>query len=209
MEAPTAHAEDQRRRRSDGERTRRAILERAAELATIEGLDGLSIAGLAGQIGMSKSGLYAHFGSKEELQLATIETAQHLFTDEVTRPGLERTEGLDRLLGVCDAFLSHLEREVFPGGCFFAAAAAEFDTHDGRVKDRILDFYRDWMGLLSGLISESIRRDQVDSSTDVDQLAFEIDSLLLGANAAFVLFSDRSALERARVAIRARVEQRA
>lgn len=170
-------------------------------MATVDGLDGLSIGSLASHIGMSKSGLYAHFGSKEELQLATIDEAQEIFGREVTRPALEQPEGVARILGLCDAFLSHLERRVFPGGCFFAAAAAEFDTHDGRVKERIRAFFEEWLKGISDMVREAQRRGEIEAGVDADQLAFEIDSLLLGANSGFVLFADRSALERARTGI--------
>jgi len=170
-------------------------------LATVDGLDGLSIGSLASHIGMSKSGLYAHFGSKEELQLATIDEAQEIFGREVTRPALEQPEGVARILGLCDAFLSHLERRVFPGGCFFAAAAAEFDTHDGRVKERIRAFFEEWLKGISDMVREAQRRGEIEAGVDADQLAFEIDSLLLGANSGFVLFADQSALERARTGI--------
>jgi len=189
------------RRRADGERRRQTILRAAARLATVDGLDGLSIGSLASHIGMSKSGLYAHFGSKEELQLATIDEAHEIFGREVTRPALEQPEGVARILGLCDAFLSHLERRVFPGGCFFAAAAAEFDTHDGRVKERIRAFFEEWLKGISDMVREAQRRGEIEAGVDADQLAFEIDSLLLGANSGFVLFADRSALERARTGI--------
>jgi AcrR family transcriptional regulator len=198
----TSSAATKRRARADGQRTRQAILRGATELATVEGLDGLSIGRLAQHIGISKSGLYAHFGSKEELQLATIEAAQEIFQAEVTGPGLDRPKGVEQVLGLSEEFLSHLERRVFPGGCFFAAAAAEFDTHDGPVKDRVLGFYGDWMDMLADLIREAQRRGDLDQAVDPEQLAFEIDSLLLGANAGFVLFSDHRALDRARTAIR-------
>ncbi|HEY7455389.1 MAG TPA: TetR/AcrR family transcriptional regulator [Thermoleophilaceae bacterium] len=194
-----------RRRRADGERRRQAIVRGAAELATVEGLDGLSIGRLADHIGMSKSGLYAHFDSKEELQLAAIDEAQDIFTREVTAPAMAAPEGLTRLVGLCDAFLSHLERRVFPGGCFFAAAAAEFDTHDGRVKERIRDFFEHWLADIADLIREAQARGEIDPSADADQLAFEIDSMLLGANAGFVLFADPRALQKARTGIRQRL----
>src|SRR4029453_7723185 len=102
-----------RRRRSDGERSRGPILRAAARLATVEGLDGLTIGRLASETGMSKSGLFAHFGSKEELQLATIDTAEEIFEGEVLRPALE-AEGLARLRALCERFLSHVDRKVFP-----------------------------------------------------------------------------------------------
>ena len=118
-----------RKQRSDGERSRNAILREAARLATVEGIDGLSIARLADAVGMSKSGLFAHFGSKEELQLATIETAGAIFADEVTIPASTEPTGLRRLRSLADGFLRHVEGDTFPGGCFFASAAAELDTH--------------------------------------------------------------------------------
>ena len=125
-----------RRRRSDGERSRKSILEAAAALATIDGLEGLSIGRLAERTGMSKSGLYAHFGSKQELQLATVETANEIFQAEVIEPALAAPAGRERLLALCDHYFSHLEREVFPGGCFFASAAADFDTRRARSGTR-------------------------------------------------------------------------
>jgi AcrR family transcriptional regulator len=194
-----------RRRRADGERSHRAILRGATELATLEGLDGLSLARLADHIGMSKGGLYAHFGSKEELQLATIEAAREIFDREVTQPALEQPEGVAQALAMCEGFLSYLERRVFPGGCFFAAAAAELDTRDGRVKDTIRDFAAGWMQRLGGTIRAAQRRGEIDPAADADQLAFELDSMLTGANAGWVLFDDPQALERARTGIRRRL----
>src|SRR5919199_6698889 len=113
-----------RRRRTDGERSRGAILDEAARLATVEGLGGLSIARLADAVGMSKSGLFAHFGSKEELQLATIETADALFRERVLEPAAGAT-GLERLRLLAEGFLRYVEEETFSGGCFFASVLAE------------------------------------------------------------------------------------
>src|SRR6185369_636927 len=115
----------ERRRRSDGERSRTAILDQAARLATVEGIEGLSLGRLADAVGMSKSGLFAHFRSKEELQLATIETADAIFQAEVVDPARDAPPGIPRLRALGEAFLAHLERGVFPGGCFFASVAAE------------------------------------------------------------------------------------
>ena len=140
-----------KRTRSDGERSRQAILRGATELATIEGLEGLSLGTLAAHIGMSKSGLYAHFGSKQELQLATIDAAEEIFDREVTQPGLAAGGPLDQVLGLSDAFLSYVERRVFPGGCFFAAAAAEFDAREGGpVRGRIQEFHTEWFAMVVG-----------------------------------------------------------
>src|SRR5438132_1919164 len=107
-----------RKPRSDGERSRRTILDAAAKLATVEGLDGLSIGRLADHIGMSKSGLYAHFGSKQELQLAAVEAAVEVFADAVIRPAREAESPLTRLEALCGNFFAYLEKPVFPGGCF-------------------------------------------------------------------------------------------
>jgi AcrR family transcriptional regulator len=198
-----------RRQRSDGERSRRAILEGATQLATIEGLEGLSIGRLAEHIGMSKSGLYSHFGSKQELQLAAIETAAEIFDREVTRPGLDHPEGVAQILGLAEAFLSHLERRIFPGGCFFAAAGAELAARDGLVKETIREYLADFVEIFANLVRDAQRLGEIDADADPEQLAFEIDSLLIGANGAFVLFSDEQALERARRAIRERLDSAA
>jgi AcrR family transcriptional regulator len=191
--------------RSDGVRSRRTILEAAAKLATVEGLDGLSIGRLADHIGMSKSGLFAHFGSKEELQLATIEMAVELFRDEVTAPAESVVEPLDRMETLCERFIGYLARRVFPGGCFFAAAAAEFDTHPGPVQDRIAETHDDWMHLLEELTAQAKADGSVAASEDPIQVAFEIDAYLLMANMAFVLHDDPTALDRGMNAIRDRI----
>src|SRR6184192_3420650 len=111
-----------RRRRSDGERSRETILHEAARLATVDGLDGLSLAHLADAVGMSKSGLFAHFGSKEELQLATVEAASSILEEEVIEPARETPTGVPRLRAYIKRFLDHVEEGVFPGGCFFVSA---------------------------------------------------------------------------------------
>ena len=199
------HSDGLRRQRSDGARSRRAILAGATALATVEGLEGLSIGRLAEHIGMSKSGLYAHFGSKEELQLATIDEAQEIFEREVVHPTLDHPPGVEQLLAFCDAYLSHLERRVFPGGCFFASVAAEVATHEGRVRDRLRDFMAGGLQWLAEQIHEAQARGELDADADSGQLAFEIDSLLHGAHASFMLYGSEEPLERARRAIRARL----
>ena len=196
----------QRRSRADGLRSRRTILDAAAKLATTEGLDGLSIGGLADHIGMSKSGLYAHFGSKEELQLATVETAREIFTAEVIAPA-ERAATPRAKIGVlCEEFLSHVERHVFPGGCFFASAAAEFDTHPGAVNERIAEFQRKWMAMLVHLVRGAQSARELPTKDDPDQIAFELNAYLVMANTAFLLHGDTRAIARARTAVAARLE---
>jgi AcrR family transcriptional regulator len=194
-----------RRLRSDGERSRQAILKGATELATIDGLEGISIGRLAQHIGMSKSGLYAHFGSKEELQLATIDEAQAIYEREVVAPTLEQPEGIERVLGLADAYLSYLQRHVFPGGCFFASANSELDTHEGQVQDKLRGLMAEGLVALADMIRDAQARGELDPDADADQLAFEIDALLEGANAHFMMFGSEEPLERARRAIRARL----
>jgi AcrR family transcriptional regulator len=194
-----------RKPRADGLRSRRTILDAAARLATVEGLEGLSIGRLAEHIGMSKSGLYAHFGSKEELQLATIATAAEIFRDDVVLPTETVEAPLARLEALCESFLSHLERRVFPGGCFFASAAAEFDTHPGPVKEEVASFLRGWLATLEELAARAQKEGYLDATEDPAQLAFELDAYLLMANMGYLLHSDPLTLQRARAAIQARV----
>ena len=107
---------------------------------------------------MSKSGLYAHFGSKEELQLATVETANEIFAADVVEPTEAIDDPLEQLRALAAAFLDHVERRVFPGGCFFISVSAEFDTHPGAVKDRLLVFQAEWAERLERLIGDAQKR---------------------------------------------------
>jgi AcrR family transcriptional regulator len=196
-----------KRRRADGEETRVAILDAATQLATVEGLDGLSIGRLADHIGMSKSGLYAHFGSKEELQLAAIETATEIFADAVIRPAREPESALARLEALCENFFRYLEKPVFPGGCFFASATAELDTHPGPVKERLVQSLDGWLMLIERRVREAQEAGELDPAEDAALLAFELDAFMKMGNSLRVLHGDRSGLDQARAAIRARLER--
>src|SRR5580704_9058020 len=173
----------QRRPRADGERTRSAILRAAASLATVDGLEGLSIGNLAAAIGMSKSGLYAHFGSKQELQLATVQEAGKIFAGEVVQPALAAPPGLAQLAAVCEAFFEHLRRRTFPGGCFFAGAALEMGTRPGPVKEAVAGFQAGFVDLLRGFAATAIEQNQLPPGEDPDQLAFELNGICLAADA--------------------------
>jgi AcrR family transcriptional regulator len=188
--------------RPKGDRTRSAILVEAARLATVDGLEGLSIGGLATAIGMSKSGLYAHFGSKEDLQLATIASARETFVAEVFVPALAAPQGVERLRAACEAFLSHIERRVFPGGCFFAVAAAGTGARPGAVRDAVSAQQRDWLQLLERLARKAMAVGELESGVDPTQLAFELNAILVSASSTFVLQGDASVLDRARAAVR-------
>jgi AcrR family transcriptional regulator len=198
----TPSASTARRRRADGERSRAAILDAATQLATVEGLDGLSIGRLAEHIGMSKSGLYAHFGSKEELQLATIDAASEIFVREVIEPA-RSAEGAARLQAIADAFLSYLDRRVFPGGCFFAAAQAELDTHPGPVREKLRETGSRWHDYIERQVRGAQEMGELDPNEDPAQLAFELDAMLKMATAVFVLHDEPEALERARRGVQA------
>jgi AcrR family transcriptional regulator len=189
-----------------GERTRQSILDRAVDLASLEGLEGLTIGRLADELGMSKSGLFAHFGSKEELQLATIQAAGERFVDEVFRPALQAERGYPRLMAICRSWLSYVKRNVFPGGCFFAAASFEFDGRPGVVREAIARNMHEWIGAIEKAIRMAQDEEQLDPNVDPKQLAFELNSLFFGANFACQLLGDKHALERAGQAIEDRLE---
>jgi AcrR family transcriptional regulator len=195
-----------RRTRAPGERSRRRVLERAARLATLEGLDGLSIGRLADATGMPKSSVYVLFGSKEELQLATIEAARRSFIRHVVEPALGSTPpGRERLLALCDGFLDYVERRVFPGGCFFVAAAAELGGRKGRVHDRVARYQQEWRELLRDSAREAAEQGELPAGTDPEQLAFELGTILTGTNIVAVLHSDDAAVTRGRRAVRERL----
>lgn len=192
--------------RSDGLRSRDAILRTAASLATVEGITGLSLARLADAVGMSKSGLFAHFGSKEELQLATVDTACRIYTDVVVAPALADATGVGRVRALTDRFLGHVEDAVFPGGCFFASVAAEVDTQPGPVRDRALRFVAEWFDTLRQAVADAQDDGTIDPAEDAEQLAFELNAYLLLANAQFVASGAPAPLDRARVAVARRLE---
>lgn len=183
---------------SKGQASRAAILHTAAKLATTKGLIGLSIGDLATEVGMSKSGLYAHFKSKEELELATIATAAAIFDSEVLQPVTRVPAGTARLKALANSFLSHLERKVFPGGCFFAAVAAELDTHPGAARDRVLEVLNSWVALLRQCILDAQSLGQIDPRAEIDQAVFEVQAMLLAANFLFVMTNDSVRLAQAR-----------
>jgi len=189
-----------------GTRTRTSILERAVDLASLEGLEGLTIGRLADDLGMSKSGLFAHFGSKEELQMATVEAASRRYIDEIFTPALREPRGYPRLLAICRSWLSYVRRGVFPGGCFFAAASFEFDGRPGAVRDQIRRLMDDWMGALERAVRMAQDEGHLDPSIDPAQLAFEFNALFFGANFGYHLRGDATAIDKAERAMLARLE---
>lgn len=191
-----------RKPRADGVGSRRTILLAAANLATTRGLEGLSIGELAQHIGMSKSGLYAHFKSKEELELATIETAAEIFERDVLGPAGESPGGLGRVLALSEAFLGHLERRVFPGGCFIATVSVQLASRLGRPRDRVMELQARWLEQFAEALGQAVAGGELPRDTDIDQLVFEITAMLVRANFTWVVTGEARVLEQARIGIR-------
>ena len=194
-----------RRRRSDGERSRAAILREAARLATVEGLAGLSLARLADAVGMSKSGLFAHFGSKEELQLATVDAASTIFEELVIEPAAAVPTGVPRVRAYVERFLDHVEEGVFPGGCFFVSAVSELNTHPGPVRDAALAFSRHWLELLASEVATAQAAGELDGAADPAQIAFELNAFMVAGNVQFVAMAEPAVLEFVRRAVESRL----
>lgn len=203
MTAPRTAAAEARPRK--GVRTRESILRTAVDLASVEGLEGLTIGRLADELKMSKSGLFAHFGSKEELQLATIEMARQIFVEHVVRPALAGPEGVQRLISLCQGWLGHVEGKVFKGGCFFTAASLEFDGRTGPVRDAIADAMKTWLGTLARAVDAAKKAKHLKASVEPEKFAFEIYSLAMGANWALQLLDDKTAMQKARENILERI----
>lgn len=195
----------ERRTRSDGERTRAAILDAAVKLSTVDGLEGLTIGNLARSLSMSKGGLYAHFGSKEELQLATVDAAAAIFTTQVVTPSLHAQPGVRQLLAFCDSYFDHLERRTFPGGCFFAGATLEMGTHRGPVQERVAEFHTSFVQLIRQYIRTAVENHELPATEDPQALALELNGVLLATDTNFVMYDDPAVLELGRRVVRRRL----
>jgi AcrR family transcriptional regulator len=199
-------ADDPDGRKRRGNATRESILQAAADLASVEGLEGLTIGRLATELKMSKSGLFAHFGSKEELQLATIDAARRRFVDHVVRPSRHLPRGRARLEALLDDWLRYFRAEVFPGGCFFCNIQAEFDSRpDNAVREAIAENMRQFHGFIEREIRKAQEAGELDPSIDPAQLAWEFDALGALANQHFQLTHDRAVFERAATGMRSRL----
>ena len=174
-----------------GARTRAAILDRAVDLASAEGLEGLTIGRLAAELQMSKSGLFAHFGSKQDLQLAVVDAAAQRFREAVIDPASRAPDGARRLRAMTAAYIADLESTGNSGGCFWAATSAEYDDRPGPVRDAIASSLDAWLGELE-------RQARVAGVAEPERLAFELYALVMGANARFRLSGDRRVFSYAR-----------
>jgi AcrR family transcriptional regulator len=194
-------------RRAGATRTRAEILSVAVDIASAEGLEGLSIGRLATELRMSKTGIFAHFGSKEQLQLATIGAAKQIFLEQVVRPGLTGPRGLPKLRAMLESWLGYVKKSVFRGGCFFAAASAEFDSRPGRIRDEIALLTRTWLMAIQREAAYARREKQIKASVIPSQLAFELHAYVQEANWAFKLFNHKLAFSQARQAISDRLAE--
>jgi AcrR family transcriptional regulator len=196
-------------RRARGDSTRRAILGRAMQLASAEGLEDLSIARLANDLGMSKSGLFAHFGSKEQLQLSTVRAARRVFSDEAVGPALNAKKGIERLSALIEAWHDYISGDTFAGGCLLMEAAAEFDNRPGPVRDLIAETMGMWMDLLVEQARRAVERGELAPDTDPAQLAWELHAFGLALNWDRQLNGDAGARERALAAVHDRLHRAA
>lgn len=180
-----------------GEETRRAVLHRAVGIASVEGLDALSIGRLATDLGLSKSGVFAGFGSKEELQLATVRAARRIFADAVVAPVADTPPGLPRVRALCEGWLGYSRARVFPGGCFFHEVTAEFDARPGAVRDALADCAREWSDTIVEALAEARTAGTLRPDTDLGDLAFALIAVLEAANSQAVLHDETAPYERA------------
>lgn len=189
-------------RRARGERTRRTILESAARLSSVEGLEGLSVGHLAEHLGISKSGLYAHFRSKEDLQLATVRTAEAMYDEALVQPALAEEPGVDRLVRFADLYLDYLRDGPFPGGCFFIAASVDPARNRGPVKEALARSQSELLNFFADEITTAQASGELPTDMPPEELAFALDALLAGADLNYVVFDDPAYLEMAKRGVR-------
>lgn len=197
-----------KRIRIDGEQSRDRALQAAVGLAAIEGLERLSLSRLAKAVGLSKSGLFGLFGSKEELQFAIIDKAREVFTREVVMPALSAPEGAPRLRALCEGYLDHIAFREWPSGCFFASVAAEVGGRPGPIRDRVAMDQKQWASLLRQSATRAAELGQLRSEDPPEQLAFELGAMLTGADITYLLHRDPEILERVRSALQSRLGER-
>lgn len=203
VETTTDDHPDGRVRR--GNATRRTVLRRAVDVASVEGLDGLSIGRLASELSMSKSGLFALFGAKEALQLSTIRAAKRIYVDTIVTPALKTPPGMARVQALLGAWLDYSRSRVFPGGCFFARTSYEYAAREGGVRDALTASRHEWLELIVQCLAEAQTLGELDESESLPQLAFELNSFLDGANLDSLLGRGDTAYDQARQAIRDRL----
>ena len=194
-----------RRSAIDSDATRRSIINRAVQMGSSQGLEGVTIGLLAEDLGMSKAGVLGHFGTKQALQLATLDRVAAIFTEAIIEPGLAQPRGLLRLRAWCEAWIDYLESNVFPGGCFVTAASCEFDGRPGSVRDRISALIAVWLETLEHEIEFARGVGQLSPNIDPPQLALELNGLAMAANQSLQLFGNNEGPALMRRALRDRL----
>lgn len=182
--------------------SRTRTLATAVDVASVEGLEGLTIGRLAGQLGMSKSGLIGRFGDKEAMQREVLAAAIARFTEAVWRPAQDAPAGIARLEAMIDLWIAHLRDGVFPGGCFVTTASVEYDARPGPLRDEIADAVRRWLGVLEAETARAIERGELAGDRPPEAIAFELHSLASGGSVASRLLGDPRGLDRTRAAMR-------
>lgn len=193
-------------RSSKGADTRRKILAYAMRIAAREGLAGLTIGRLARDLRMSKSGLFAHFRSKRLLEMATINEARKVFTTQVLSPATSANEGIERLWVLCDSWLAHIERKVFPGGYFFTGAFFECAERSGPLEEEISRMAREWRETLSNAVRKAQEHKEINSFADARRITFDLNGILIATYWAYLVEKDRKVFSEARIALIARLK---
>ena len=187
---------------AEAAKTRATIIDRAVQVASVDGLEGVTIGRLATDLGMSKAGVIGQFENKEDLQAAALDAASEIFIREVWEPVAEREPGLGRLLALCDSWIAHVAGSAFAGGCFWTGASIEYDARRSALRDRVEDEMQRWRKTLRREVRAAVETGELPADTDPDQIAFELQGLVMGLNQALRLFGDKRAPTRARRAVR-------
>ena len=188
--------------------TRSEVTQAAVERASVEGLEGLTIGGLAEETRMRKSSVFSLFGSKEELQLAALEAAVEQFTDEVWGPVAGEAPGLPRLLALCDSWLAYHERGVMPGGCFLTTATVEYDARPGALRDAVAQTMKRWFAVLEREVAAAVEAGELPADTEPPEVAFQLNALAAAASYGYQLSHDRNVFEIARRSMRGVLHRR-
>ena len=186
---------------STGPETRKRILAHSLKVAASHGLAGLTIGRLARDLGMSKSGLFAHFRSKRQLEMATINEARMVFNSQVLGPATIGHEGIEHLWILCDSWLAHIERRVFPGGYFFTGAFFECAERSGMIEEEINAMAREWWKSLKNAVLEAQDRNEIDPASDARRVSFDLNEILMAAYWAFLVEKDGEVFREARIAV--------
>jgi AcrR family transcriptional regulator len=177
-------------------------------MASVEGLEGLTVGRLANALNMSKAGAIGHFGSKLELQLATLDFAAEVFRSQVWQPAEHVAAGMPRLVAICESWMAYADRPAFPGGCFIAAASFEFDSRPGPVHDALAAHMRRWHSQLVADATTAVQAGDLPASTDVEQIAFGLEALAARVSPTRQLYGDERAAQRAKESMLSLLGQR-